>query len=158
MTAHRSWLVPIAVSSLAAAAVSATGGALTDIGPWYAALNKPAWQPPNWLFGPVWTVLYIMAALSATLAWRASETAAERVRVIALFGLNAVLNVGWSFLFFHLKRPDWALIENGLLWLSVAILIAALWRLSRVASLLLVPYLLWVTFAFVLNAAIVRLN
>ncbi len=156
--AHRtSWIAPLAVAGLVAVAVASLGGALTDTGPWYRALNKPTWQPPDWLFGPVWTVIYALTAVSAAAAWRASDAKARRV-VVALYGANAVLNVVWSLLFFHLQRPDWAMIEVVALWLSIAALIAVTIRWSHLVAILLTPYLAWVSFAAVLNLAIVRLN
>ncbi len=156
--ARRSWIAPLLVAFAVAAAVSLTGGALTDIGPWYRALQKPSWQPPDGVFAPVWTTIYVLTALSAAIAWRAAPHRTARRTVVALFAVNAVLNVGWSLLFFHLQRPDWALFEIVALWLSIAALAVVLWRWSRAASLLLAPYLAWVSFAFLLNLAIVRLN
>jgi tryptophan-rich sensory protein len=138
--------------------VGTLGAVITDLGPWYYALRKPAWQPPDWLFGPAWTTIFGLAAIAGVLAWRGAYSRAGRARIVGLFVLNATLNVGWSWLFFRVHRPDWALFEVGFLWLSIVALIAGLWPYSRVASLLLAPYLAWVTFASVLNVAIVRLN
>lgn len=148
----------VLVAGLAAVAVGALGTAATDLSPWYRELVKPAWQPPDWLFGPAWTVIYALGALSAATAWNAARSRAIRQRIILLFGANALLNVLWSELFFGLRRPDWALWEVVLLWLSIAVLIVAMRPISRMASWLLVPYLAWVTFAAILNLAVVRLN
>jgi benzodiazapine receptor len=146
------------VSSLGALAVALLGMAATDLGPWYQDLRKPWWQPPDWLFGPAWTLIYALVVLSASSAWMAARDRAQRSRIIVLFCLNALLNVGWSQLFFGLRRPDWALWEVGPLWLSVLALLLGLGPISRMAMWLLVPYLAWVTFAAWLNLAIVQLN
>lgn len=151
-------LKPIIIAALAAMAVAGIGGLMTDIGPWYLGLVKPSWQPPDWLFGPAWTLIFSLAAASGVIAWRAAPNQASREWMLALFALNAFLNVSWSLLFFKLKRPDWALMEVGFLWLSVALLIVVLGRYSRKASLLLAPYLVWIAFAAALNWATVRLN
>jgi len=148
----------LAVAGLAALVVATAGGLVTDLGPWYQSLKQPDWKPPDWLFAPGWTVIYSLAALSAYFAWRGAPTAAARVWVVALFVLNAALNFLWSVMFFALHRPDWAMLEVGLLWLSVLMLIVLLRRCSTTASLLLIPYLAWVTFAGLLNWAVVELN
>lgn len=134
------------------------GGLLTEIGPWYRNLRKPKLNPPDWVFGPAWTVILGLAAWSAKLAWDASDTAAEQRLVVALFGANALLHLLWSPLFFKFKRPDWALAEVGLLWTSLVALVIGLAPISGTASLLIWPYLLWVSFATWLNWRIVRLN
>ncbi|MFM8575688.1 MAG: TspO/MBR family protein [Limnohabitans sp.] len=134
------------------------GGALTELGPWYYALRHPDWKPPDAAFGVIWSTIFTLCAVSATLAWRAASTGALRRRVLLLFGSNAVLNVLWSFLYFKLHRPDWALVEVLFLWLSIAALIVGLWRISRWASALLLPYLVWVSIATALNLATVQLN
>lgn len=138
--------------------VLGAGGALTEIGPWYANLRKPSWQPPNWLFAPAWSVIGIMTGWAAVDAWNAAQTSGGRLTVILLFALNGALNIGWSLLFFKLHRPDWSLIEVVPLWLSIAALAAAFFPFSQQASLLLLPYLVWVAFAAFLNLTVVRLN
>ena len=154
----KSWLAPLAIAAAAVFAVAALGGALTDIGAWYKALQKPSWQPPDWLFGPVWTTIFTLIAISAASAWRDAPDAGTRGQIVGLFMLNGILNVLWSLLFFYLRRPDWALIEVVALWLSIVALILMLWRFSMRASLLLLPYLAWVSLAAYLNLTIVRLN
>lgn len=149
---------PVLVAAVGALAVAALGATVTDLGPWYQALRKPAWQPPDWLFGPVWTLIFGLCALSAITAWRYAPNARAREWIILLFALNGFLNVLWSLLFFRARRPDWALLEVVALWFSIAILMFVLARTSRTASALLVPYLAWVSFAGVLNYAIVALN
>jgi tryptophan-rich sensory protein len=148
----------VAAAALAALAVAGIGGSLTDLGPWYQVLKKPWWQPPGPAFGVIWTVIFALAAASGVAAWRAATRRATREWVIGLFALNGFLNVLWSLLFFHLHRPDWGLAEVPELWLSVALPMVVFWRFSRPASLLLLPYLVWVTIAAVLNFEIVRLN
>jgi translocator protein len=146
------------VAGLAAVLVAGGGGALTNIGPWYFGLNKPSWQPPDWLFGPAWTLIFSCSVFAAVHGWRAAENARTRALLLAFFLANAVLNLLWSLLFFNLQRPDWALLEVPLLWASILALIVLLWPRSRVSAMLLVPYLAWVSFAAVLNYMIVQLN
>ena len=149
---------PIAVAAGSAILLGAVGGLMTPIDHWYAALRKPSWQPPNWAFGPAWTIILALAAWSAVLAWHAAPDRAARTTVIVLFVTNAVCHFLWSPLFFRLRRPDWALIEVVFLWASLVALVAGLWPISQPASLLIVPYLLWVSFAAFLNLTIVHLN
>jgi tryptophan-rich sensory protein len=149
---------PIATAAIAATFVGALGALTTDLGPWYVALRKPSWQPPDWLFGPAWTLIFALAALAGVLYWRSGADRNRRLTVLAGFALNAFLNTLWSLFFFRLKRPDWALGEVGFLWLSILVLIVLLARNSRLAAWSLVPYLLWVTFAAYLNWTIVRMN
>jgi tryptophan-rich sensory protein len=131
---------------------------MTDLGPWYKGLAKPPWQPPDAAFGAIWTAIFACAAASGVMAWRRAASTATREWIIGLFALNGFLNVLWSLMFFRLRRPDWALIEVAGLWLSILLLILFLWRLSRTASALLVPYLIWVSIAAALNFEVVRLN
>jgi tryptophan-rich sensory protein len=148
----------IIVAVLITVAVLGIGGAATNIGPWYRDLKKPSWNPPNWAFGPAWTVILGLAGWAGVLGWIHAGDSAQRVLVLALFGVNIVLHMLWSPLFFNLKRPDWALIEVPFLWASILALIIGLWPLSHLASFLLTPYLAWVAFAAFLNLVIVRLN
>jgi translocator protein len=149
---------PILIAAAAVLLVATAGGLLTDIGPWYRGLKKPSWQPPDWLFGPVWTLIFGLTATSGLVAWHRAPDIASRQRIVMLFALNGVLNVGWTVLFFQLKRPDWALIEVVLLWFSALNLIVATSRFSSRAAWLLAPYLAWVAFAGFLNWSLVRLN
>jgi tryptophan-rich sensory protein len=151
-------LKPIAAAAASAIVVGALGALTTDIGPWYYQLRKPSWQPPDWLFGPAWTLIFALTAIAGVLYWRNCTDHDRRLSVLAAFALNAFLNIFWSLLFFRLKRPDWALSEVGFLWLSIVLLMVLLGRVSRPAGWLLSPYLLWVTFASFLNLTIVRLN
>jgi tryptophan-rich sensory protein len=153
------WVRPVAVAAACAVVTAAIGGTLTEIGPWYLQLHKPSWQPPPPAFGIIWTAIFSLATVAAVLAWqRISTDVARREWMIGLFALNGFFNVLWSLLFFRLHRPDWALGEVGLLWLSIAGLILFLVRISRTAAWLLAPYLAWVSVAAFLNLTIVRLN
>jgi len=158
MTRGRDTWAPIAVAAGAALATAVIGGLLTDTDLWYQSLLKPGWQPPDWLFAPVWISIFALTAISGVAAWRRASDANSRRWVFALFAANAILNVLWSALFFALKRPDFALIEVVFLWLSVLLPIVLFWRGARSSSYLLLPYLAWVSFAAVLNLAVVRLN
>lgn len=149
---------PLAVSLGCAIALAAAGGLLTEVGPWYRALRKPRLQPPDWLFGPAWTVILGLAAVSGALAWVDAPDSAGRLRVVGLFATNGLLHLLWSPLFFKAKRPDWALAEVPLLFLSVAAMMVGVAPFSHVAAWMLSPYLIWVGFATYLNYAIVRLN
>lgn len=151
-------MVTIAVAAILTLVLAAAGGLLTDVGPWYRNLRKPRLQPPDWLFGPAWTLILGAAAVAGVLAWRGAPDAAGRTQVALLLAANWVLHLLWSPLFFKAKRPDWALAENALLWLSVLAVVIGFRPFSIVASWLFVPYLVWVSFAFWLNWAIVRLN
>jgi len=124
---------------------------------WYANLSKPPWTPPNWLFGPVWTLLYLMMALAAWLVWRQAGLAAAKVPM-AWFVIQLMLNVTWSGLFFSLRMPGAAFLEILLLWCAILATLIAFWRLTSLAGWLMLPYLVWVTYAAALNLAIWRMN
>ena len=149
---------PFLIAFLVAQAFGGLGAIATDLGPWYASLNKPWWQPPDYLFGPAWATIFTLAAASAVFAWRNAPSKESREAIVLLFATNALFNLLWSLLFFRLKRPDWALIEVGALWASVFIPILVVSRYSKKAAWLLVPYVAWVTFAGILNYTIVQLN
>lgn len=149
---------PLLVAALCAIATAVAGAVLTRLGVWYDQLRKPSWQPPDWAFGPAWTVIFALAAFAGARAWTDAPPGDVRTAIVALFVLNMLLNAAWSLLFFTWRRPDWALIEVVALWLSVAALIVAVTPVTRAGGLALVPYLLWVTFAGYLNLTIVRLN
>jgi tryptophan-rich sensory protein len=135
------------------------GVVATKLSPWYYELRKPSWKPSDVLFGPVWSTIFLCAAIALVLAWSAeSATPPARSRLVVVYLVNAVLNVLWSLLFFRLKRPDWSLVEVVALWISIVAMMGALAPLSRLGAALILPYLAWVSFASVLNWAIVRLN
>ena len=154
----RPWPMPLAIAALVATAVAVMGATVTDLGPWYHMLRQPRWAPPDAAYGVIWTIIYALNALAAVAMWGASRGRRDVEGMIGLFAANGFLNILWSLLFFRLHRPDWAALEAIALWLSVASLIAYGARRSRIAAILLLPYLAWVSIALTLNVAIVRLN
>ncbi|MFO1328710.1 MAG: TspO/MBR family protein [Rubrivivax sp.] len=144
-------------AAVAVMAVAGAGNLGTDLGPWYQALRQPPWKPPDLWFGPAWTLIFGFIAWSGARGWLRADAQMRR-RLAWAFGLNGVLNVAWSWIFFRLRRPDWALVEVLPFWLSIVLLVWLLSRIDRVAALLMLPYLCWVAFAAALNAAVVRLN
>lgn len=138
-------------------AAVATTGILFQPGTWYAALTRPAWTPPNWVFPPAWTTLYVMIAVAGWLVWRAVGFR-RAVIPFALYALQLVLNAAWSWLFFGLHRMDLGFFDIIALGLAILATILAFYRVDRVAGLLLIPYVLWVGFAAALNLAIWHLN
>mgnify|MGYP005838214255 CR=1 FL=1 len=140
-----------------ACATAAVPGVFFRPGQWYRDLVKPDWRPPDWLFGPVWLVLYLSIAVSGWLVFESAPEAAARP-ALTVYAVQLGLNGLWSCIFFGLKRPGWALAEICLLWLSIGATIGAFWPLHQTAALLLLPYLAWVSFAVLLNLSIWRLN
>jgi tryptophan-rich sensory protein len=120
MSERRGFWKPVLVAAAVAIFIAVLGGSLTDTGNWYQSLRKPSWQPPDWLFGPAWTLIFALATMSAVYAWRHAHDRRQRERVIGLFALNGFLNVLWSTLFFALRRPDWASVEVAFLALCQA--------------------------------------
>ena len=149
-------LIVLIVICFAAAGI---GGAVTTpkIGNWYATLAKPSWNPPSWVFGPVWSALYFCMAIAAWLVWRQGGFSAATVP-LTLFGVQLLLNVLWSCLFFGLRSPGLAFLDVLLLWAAIAATMVMFWQQSIIAGILFVPYLAWVSFASVLNLTIWRLN
>jgi tryptophan-rich sensory protein len=128
-----------------------------EIEGWYRTIEKPSWNPPDWIFGPVWTTLFVLMAIAAWLVWKPAGFKAPAAP-LSLFAVQLVLNVAWSWIFFGLHQPGWAFIEIAVLWLTILATTVAFFRCSQVAGWLLVPYLAWVSFAAVLNFTIWRLN
>lgn len=124
---------------------------ISSIPTWYATLNKPFFSPPNWVFGPVWTILYILMGISLYLVW-------IKRRIPAVFWTQLLLNAIWSIIFFGMKNPLLAFVEIIILWLAIFLTIKSFYKINRLAGNLLIPYLLWVSFASILNLAIVILN
>jgi translocator protein len=129
----------------------------TSVQDWYQQIEKPSWRPPDWVFGPVWTVLYILMAVAAWLVWRKAGFGGA-AGPLTLFAIQLVLNALWSYLFFGLESPFAAFVELLALWTAIALTTAAFWRVAPLAGALLLPYLVWVTFAAALNCAIWRMN
>jgi len=125
---------------------------------WYASLSKPSFTPPNWVFAPVWMTLFVLMGISAYLVWHQGLQNALVKRALIIFLIQLVLNVFWSFLFFKFRSPSYAFVEITGLWIAIALTIVAFSRVSRPAAFLLIPYIVWVSFAAVLNLAIARLN
>jgi tryptophan-rich sensory protein len=140
-------------------AVSALGALSTApaVGGWYLTIQKPAWTPPSWLFGPVWAILYTMMAVAGWLVWRRHGTT-RRLAALCVFALQLFLNALWSPLFFGLHRIDLAALDIIALWLAILVTIVLFVRVRPLAGWLLVPYLLWCSYAAALNVAIWRLN
>jgi len=149
----------LVVSLLITLAVGLIAGLATAsaIGTWYAHLEKPSFNPPNWLFMPVWSLLYILMGISLYLVWKKPDTP-QRNMALTIFSIQLVLNFIWSFIFFNLQRIGLALADIILLWLFILLTINTFRHLSKTSAALLVPYLLWVSFATVLNMAIYKLN
>ncbi|KND51436.1 MAG: tryptophan-rich sensory protein [Parcubacteria bacterium C7867-001] len=125
---------------------------------WYASLVRPSLAPPNWVFGPVWTTLFLLMGIALFLVWRKGINVLGGKTALVWFSVQLALNVLWSFLFFGLKSPSFALIEIAILWVSIMATILAFNKISRIAALLLLPYLLWTSFAAYLNALFFVLN
>ncbi len=156
--APRSRWLPLAgfiVSALAAGSLGAWATS-DSVHTWYPLLHKPTWNPPAWLFGPAWTVLYLLMGIAGWRAWRIRTPAARAI--VTVYFVQLAVNASWSGLFFGLHQPAWALADIAVLWALLAWIQAGLARLDRLAAWLWLPYLLWVSFASVLNFAIVRLN
>lgn len=143
------WLALCFAAAGTAAFVSTDG--------WYLGINKPAWNPSAWIFGPAWTFLYMTIAIAAWLVWSEGGWRVQG-RALGLFVLQWVFNALWTPLFFGMHRPGLALIDILALWLAIIAILIAFWRVRRAAGLLMLPYLAWVTFATALNFAIWRMN
>jgi tryptophan-rich sensory protein len=155
----KSNIIKLTLSLLLPLAVGSTAGIFTAqaVPEWYSSLNKPSFSPPNWVFGPVWTTLYILLGISFFLVWKEKRSNA-RDRAIKIFSIQMVLNFAWSFLFFYFKMIGVALIEIILLWMSIAAMLYLFNKIKPLAAYINIPYLLWVSFATVLNAGYYFLN
>lgn len=151
------WNIIALAVSIVLVAGAASFGALFSPGDWYAGLVKPSFNPPNWIFGPVWTALYLMMAVAAWLVWR-RRAARPVTPSLAVYLAQLALNALWSWLFFGLHAMGAAFIDICLLWLFILATLVLFWRVHRWAGALLAPYLAWVGFAAVLNFALWQLN
>jgi benzodiazapine receptor len=140
-------------------AVSGIGAAVTatSVGTWYQALHKPAFNPPDWIFAPVWTTLYILMAIAGWRVWRQAGFEIGR-KALTVFVVQLALNLAWSFIFFGQQRIGLALIEIVILLLAIIATTVLFWRIDRWAGVLFLPYVVWVAFATVLNGSLWRLN
>lgn len=132
-------------------------GAFTLPGEWYAGLNKPSWNPPSWVFGPAWTLLYTLMAVAAWLVWKQGGWGRQR-RPLVLYFIQLALNAAWTPVFFGAHQMGAALAVIMALWLAILLTLISFWRVRLSAGLLLVPYLAWVTFATTLNFTLWRMN
>ncbi len=155
--------IPIALQLIGSIAIPLVVGGVSGIATakaipgWYAHLRKPSFNPPNRLFGPAWTLLYILMGVSLFLIWQLPESA-ERNMAFLVFGIQLFLNFSWSIIFFYFKRADLALVEISILWLSILWMIIIFIGLKPMAGYLQIPYLCWVSFAALLNVYIWKLN
>lgn len=131
---------------------------ITGVDSWYQTINKPSWNPPNWVFGPVWTTLYIMMGIALFLVWKEDTSEELKKIAIALFSVQLILNFFWSFIFFNQQQPGWALVEIIAMWFFILLTIFAFAQVNKTAAWLLVPYISWVSFATILNYSIWQLN
>jgi tryptophan-rich sensory protein len=157
---RRTRSIPALVISIVTCLLVGISGSLltaTSVTTWYTQIQKPSWTPPDAVFGPVWTLLYVMMGVSAWLFWRDSAGDVRR-RGLSIFALQLLLNSLWSLLFFGMQSPGWAAIEIVVLWGAIAATIIVFAKVGRAAALLLVPYLLWVSFASALNFSIWNLD
>jgi translocator protein len=151
-------LIPIIVITLCVVAISLLGQQATNSqGEWFRALEKPGWNPPNWLFAPVWTTIYLLLIISASIIWHRAKQY-ERGKLMTLYAINGLFNLAWSFAFFQAQSSVLGMIDILFVWVTVLLLVIRTWPISRTAALMLVPYLVWVTFASCLNFAIMQLN
>jgi len=141
-------------------AVGAVSGFFTssEIPGWYQTINKPTWNPPSWLFGPVWTTLYVMMGIALFLVWKSDASQSVKKTAIILFAAQLVLNFFWSFIFFNQHQIGWAVVEIITMWIFILLTIFAFAPISKIAAWLLVPYISWVSFATILNYTIWKLN
>lgn len=150
-------IIGLAVSLILVALAALFGGLFTaqTSGNWYQSLEQPGWSPPGWLFGPVWTTLYILLAAAAWLVWRRTSLAHWAV---VLYLVQLVFNAAWSAIFFGLRMPMVAFAELCVLWVLIVLTTVAFWRVRTIAAVLMLPYLAWVSFAGALNLAIALMN
>lgn len=150
---------PLIISILIANAAGFIGAIFTSnsVDTWYRTVEKPLLSPPNWVFGPVWTTLFVLMGIAAYIVWKKSSGKKRRI-ALGVYGLQLVLNTLWSIIFFGLQSPQWAFVEIVALWLSIVSTIFLFARISKAAAWLLVPYILWVSFASYLNYMIWMLN
>ena len=148
----------LVVSLLIVFGIATLGGFLTNlsVATWYPSLDKPSWTPSGATIGSVWTILYTFMGIAAWIVWRSGS--GGRQRPLAIYALQLLLNAGWSALFFGLRSPGLALLEIGILWLAILATSVTFWKVSKLAGVLMVPYLIWVGFAGVLNALIWKMN
>lgn len=147
--------------SLALPQIAGISGVLfteTGEGSWYRQINRPSWNPPGWVFGPVWTMLYIMMGIAFYLVWKSSASEKLKRPAMTFWIIQLALNFFWTVIFFGAHQPGWATLEIIVLWIFILLTILAFFRINKTAAWLMVPYLLWVSFASVLTATIWQMN
>ncbi len=149
--------IPYVVTAAALTLVALAGMKATVIGPWYRELKKPSWNPPDWAFGVIWTIIYGFIIASIGIAWNAASEQQQQILFWVTL-VNFVLNSLWSFMFFKWRLLGWALVEMTALWLSIVVMMMAVFPYSHLSGWLLFPYLTWVTIAFLLNMSIYLKN
>lgn len=152
-------ILKLLVSIILPLSLGAIAGMFTSqsVPEWYATLNRPSFNPPDWIFGPVWTALYVLMGISLFLVWK-QDVSKERNLAILIFLFQLLLNFAWSFIFFYFNMIGLALVEIILLWISIAVMLILFYKIKPIASYINIPYLLWVTFASVLTASYYLLN
>lgn len=160
MVVKKFQLIPFIICLLIPLLIGALGGLFTfeSVKTWYITLNKPSFNPPNNIFGPVWTTLYILMGIASYLVWRQRKTAIGYNWAVFIYIIQLILNLMWSFLFFYQHQIGFALVEIGILWLAIIINAMLFYRIHKVAGLLFIPYILWVSFASYLTYSIYMLN
>lgn len=156
---NKSQIFKLIASIILPLALGAIAGMFTSqsVPEWYATLNRPSFNPPNWIFGPVWTTLYMLMGISLFLIWK-QDASKERNLAILVFLLQLLLNFGWSFIFFYFNMIGFALVEIILLWISIVTMLVLFYKIKPMTAYINLPYLLWATFATVLNASYYFLN
>ena len=145
-------IIPVAVGAISGFFIA------SGVESWYQTINKPSWNPPGWIFGPVWTTLYVMMGIALFLVWKSDSSDVLKKTAIALFAIQLILNFFWSFIFFDQQQIGWALVEIIVMWFFILLTIFAFGNVSKLAAWLLVPYISWVSFATILNYTIWKLN
>jgi len=148
---------PYLITLACVALMGVAGGVATDVGPWYQSLKKPRWNPPDWSFGLIWAVIYVLLVIAVGQAWNKAAPANQST-LLWVVGVNFFLNGLWSFVFFSWHRIGWALLEMSFLWVSIVVMIVVVYPYSAISGWLLFPYLCWVTIAFCLNTSIYMKN
>ena len=156
---NRSQFLKLLVSILLPLGLGSLAGIFTAeaVPEWFATLKKPSFNPPNWVFGPVWTTLYILMGFSLYLIWK-EDVSKRRNLALVVFLFQLVLNFCWSFIFFYFNMIGFALVEIILLWICIVVMLVLFYKIKPVAAFINIPYLLWVTFATILNASYYFLN
>ena len=145
-------IIPLAIGALSSYFT------IPGVNSWYQTINKPSWNPPNWIFPPVWTLLFVMMGISLFLVWKNNAAVRVKKMAIMIFSIQLLLNILWSYVFFKQHTMGWALAEIIILWIAILLTIFAFGKISSLAAWLLVPYISWVSFAAILNYTFWKIN